>query len=335
MPVMTKLEATPQSSSTKCSTIANGSDRRATTGCTSAQSKCHSPNVKRTASSSRRAPRPFAFRNNTIGLMKPALTLATLFVSASLLTAQVVVIDPTAIARAQANHVVDLAKYVQMVNNQVTQINTLTQQLQQIQAYVKAFGNPEQLVNIVGANQLVGSLQQSGIGQTIGQLQRTANGIEALRYTGNGLYSSFGQTLTTPGGVQVPRLDQLYRKYGAIQQDSRNFQSVSDDVLRRRQSLRNDISSTTTKLQASTTDAETQKLTGVLVGYNAELATVDHEIDNATGQVVTQDAENRADRERQEEARREERQAQMEESSRRYGEVFRLETTPPSFPTGR
>ena len=267
--------------------------------------------------------------------MKPILSLATLFVSASLLSAQVVVIDPTAIARSEANHVVDLAKYVQMVNNQVTQINTLTQQLQQIQAYVKAFGNPEQLLNIVGANQLVGSLQQSGIGQTIGQLQRTANGIEALRYTGNGLYTSLGQTFTTPGGVQVPRLDQLYRKYGAIQQDSRNFQSVTDDVLRRRENLRNNIASTTTKLQASTTDAETQKLTGVLVGYNAELATVDHEIDNATGQVVTQDAENRADREREEQARREERQAQMEESSRRYGEVFRLETTPPSFPTGR
>lgn len=267
--------------------------------------------------------------------MKPILTLATLFVSATLLRAQVVVIDPTAIARAEANHVVDLAKYVQMVNNQVTQINTLTQQLQQIQAYVKAFGDPEQLLNIVGANQLIGSLQQSGIGQTIGELQRTANGIEALRYTGNGLYTSLGQTFTTPGGVQVPRLDRLYRKYGAIQQDSRNFQSVTDDVLRRRENVRSNIASTTTKLQASTTDAETQKLTGVLVGYNAELATIDHEIDNATGQVITQDAENRADREREEQARREERQAQMEESSRRYGEVFRLETTPPNFPSGR
>jgi hypothetical protein len=267
--------------------------------------------------------------------MKLIASLIALLLAAPLARAQLVVIDPTAIARAQANHVVDLAKYVEMVNNQVTQINTLTQQLQQIQAYVKAFGNPEQLVNIVGANQLVSSLQQSGIGQTIGQLQRTANGIEALRYNANGLYTSLGQTFTTPGGAQVPRLDQLYRKFGAIQQDSRNFQSVTDDVLRRRQSLRNDIATTTTKLQASTTDAETQKLTGVLVGYNAELATVDHEIDNATGQVVTQDAENRADRERQEEARREERQAQVEESVRRYGEVFRLENTPPQFPTDR
>ena len=267
--------------------------------------------------------------------MKLIFSLVTLLISASLAGAQIVVIDPAAIARNQANQVVNLAKYVQMINNQVQQITTLTQQLQQIQAYVKAFGDPEQLLSIVGADELMSSLQQSGIGQTIGELQQAASGIEALQYNANGLYANLGTTFTTPGGAQVPRAEELYRKYGAIQQDSRNFQSVTDDVLKRRENLRRDIATTTTKLQASTTDAETQKLTGVLVGYNAELATVDHEIDNATGQVLTQDAENRADRERQEEARREERQAQMEESVRRYDEVFRLENTPPQFPDNR
>jgi hypothetical protein len=267
--------------------------------------------------------------------MKYLISLVISLFAAPLLPAQVVVIDPTAIAHNQANHIVDLAKYVQMVNNQLTQINTLTQQLQQIQAYVKAFGNPEQLLHISGADQLIGSLQQSGVGQTLTQLQRTANGIQALQYNGNGLYSSLGQSFSTPGGAQVPRIEQLYRKYGAIQQDSRNFQSVTNDVLTRRTNLRNQIASTTTQLQAASTDAETQKLTGVLVGYNAELATVDHEIDNAAGQVLTQDAENRADKERDDQARREERQAQTEESFRRYGEVFQLETTPPTFPDGR
>ncbi len=267
--------------------------------------------------------------------MKFIVSFATLFAGASLAGAQVVVIDPTAIARAQANHAVDLAKYVQMVNNQVTQINTLTQQLQQIQAYVKAFGDPEQLLNIVGADELMTSLNASGVGQTIGELQQSVSGVEALRYNANGLYTSLGSTFTTPGGMQVPRTEQLYRKYGAIQKSSRNFQSVTDDVLSRRENLRSEIATTTQRLQASTTDAETQKLTGVLVGYNAELGAVDREIDQAAAQVATQDVENRADRERDEQARREERQAQMEESFRRYGEVFRLETTPPQFPTGR
>ncbi len=267
--------------------------------------------------------------------MEFIVSITTLLVAVSLANAQVVVIDPTAIAHNQANHVVDLAKYVEMVNNQIRQINTMTQELQQVTAYVKAFGDPSKLLNIVGANQLIGSLQQTGVGQTLTQLQRSANGLQALQYNGNGLYQSLGQTFTTPSGAQVPRLEDLYRKYGAIQGDSRNFQSVTTDVLARRANLRNQIASTTTQLQAASTDAETQKLTGVLVGYNAELATVDHEIDNAAGEVLTQDAENRADKERDDQARREERQAQIEESFRRYGEVFQLETTPPTFPGGR
>ena len=267
--------------------------------------------------------------------MKFIVSITTLLVAASVANAQVVVIDPTAIAHNQANHVVDLAKYVEMVNNQIRQINTMTQELQQVTAYVKAFGDPSKLLNIVGANQLIGSLHQTGVGQTIGQLQQAAHGIQALQYTANGLYTNLGSTFTTPGGVQLPRAEELYRKYGAIQQSSQNFQGVTNDVLARRTNLRSQIASTTTQLQAASTDAETQKLTGVLVGYNAELATVDHEIDNAAGQVLTQDAENRADKERDDQARREERQAQTEESFRRYGEVFQLETTPPTFPDGR
>jgi len=265
-------------------------------------------------------------------LRKYLVSLVFSIIAAPLLPAQVVVIDPTAIAQSQTNHLVDLAKYVEMVNNQLKQITTMTQELQQVTAYVKAFGDPSSLLNITGANQLISSLKQSGVGQTIGQLQQAANGIQALEYTANGLYTNLGSTFTTPGGVQLPRAEELYRKYGAVQQSSQNFQGVTTDVLSRRANLRNQIASTTTQLQAATTDAETQKLTGVLVGYNAELATVDHEIDNAAGQVLTQDAENRADKERDDQARREERQAQMEESFRRYGEVFQLETTPPTFP---
>ena len=267
--------------------------------------------------------------------MKLIALLATLLIAAPFLPAQVVVTDPIAHSLTRIDHAQDIAKYVQMIDNQVRQINTLTQQLQQIQAYVKAFGNPAQLLNIVGANQLISSLQQTGAGQTLTQLQRTANGLQALQYTGNGLYQGLGQSFRTPLGTQFPRLEDSYRKYGAIQDDSRNFQTVTDDVLARRKALRDEIAATTQKLQASTTDAETQKLNGVLIGYNAELGTVDREIDHAAAQVITQDAENRADREREDEARREERQAQMQESLQQYGEVFRLETSPPSFQENR
>jgi hypothetical protein len=74
------------------------------------------------------------------------------------------------------------------------------------------------------------------------------------------------------------------------------------------------IAPTTQQLQAATTDAETQKLTGVLVGYTAELEAVDREIDHAAAQVATQDAENRTDVSVRRSSPRE-RQAEMEEAS--------------------
>lgn len=265
--------------------------------------------------------------------MRFILPLIALLISVSLASAQWVVTNPVSDALGEIQHVEDIAKAVEMINNQIQQINTLTQQLQQIQAYVKAFGDPEQLLSIVGADELISSLEQSGVGQTIAELQQLANGVEALQYNANGLYTSLGETFTTPSGIELPRAEDLYRKYGAIQQSSRNFQDVTDDVTARRESLRGQIATTTQQLRASTTDAETQKLTGVLVGYTAELGAVDREIEHAAAQVATQDAENRADRERQEQARREERHAEMEQSFLRYGEVFRLETTPPAFPT--
>jgi hypothetical protein len=131
-------------------------------------------------------------------LTKYLIALTISLFTAPVLPAQVVVIDPAQIANNQANHIVDLAKYVEMVNNQLKQITTMTQELQQVTAYVKAFGDPSSLLNITGANQLISSLKQTGVGQTIGQLQQAANGIQALEYTANGLYTNLDSTFTTP-----------------------------------------------------------------------------------------------------------------------------------------
>ncbi len=263
------------------------------------------------------------------------LPIFALIASAPLLPAQVVVTNPVSDVLAETMHLEELAQWAESINHQVEQINMLTQQLQQVQAYVKAFGDPEQLLSIVGADKLIGSLEQSGVGQTIGELQQLADGTHALAYNANGLYESLGTTFETPNGATLPRAEELYRKFGAVQQGSQNFQAVMDDVRSRRASLRQSIAATTQQLQAATTDAETQKLTGVLVGYSSELESVDHEIDQAAAQVATQDIENRADRERQEQARQEERRAQLEEEFRRYSETFQIDASAPAFPARR
>ena len=135
--------------------------------------------------------------------------------------AQFVVTNPISDVLFEVAHVEDIAKTVQMINNQVQQINALTQQLRQIQAYVKAFGDPERLLNIVGADALIDSLNTSGVGQTLEELQSLASGVEALRYNANGLYQSVGETFTTPRGYELPRAEELYRNFAASQRATR------------------------------------------------------------------------------------------------------------------
>ena len=74
--------------------------------------------------------------------MKLILSFAALLFAAPVVQAQVVVTNPISFILSQTMHVEDIAKTVEMSNNEVKQITTLTQQLQQIQAYVKAFGKP-------------------------------------------------------------------------------------------------------------------------------------------------------------------------------------------------
>jgi hypothetical protein len=65
----------------------------------------------------------------------------------------------------------------------------------------------------------------------------------------------------------------------------------------------------------------------VLTAQNAELAALDREIDQAAAELATQDIENRADKDRQEQARREERAAQMQEATQQFGQLFQLDTS--------
>lgn len=56
---------------------------------------------------------------------------------------QLVITNPISDVLFKVAHVEDIAKTVRRINNRVQQINALTQQLQQIQAYVKGIGDPD------------------------------------------------------------------------------------------------------------------------------------------------------------------------------------------------
>lgn len=254
--------------------------------------------------------------------MKPAIIiiLVVLCFAQPTARAQLIVEDVVSIAQDAVNQVVDLAKYVEMVNNQVQQINTMTQELQQVTAYVKAFGDPATLLEITGVNQLAAELDLSGVGQTIGEIRETASGVQSLRNNAEGLYQSISDVSFS--GIDVPRVADFYKPFAAVENASANYTAVYDDVIHRRQALKGQMVGTITDLQAASTDAETQKLQGVVTAQAAQLQALDQEIVNATSQAVVQDISNRNDEAKQQQARAEEIAAERHDALTKFGTMM-------------
>ncbi len=264
--------------------------------------------------------------------MKKFITIAIIgFAIAA--QAQWVVTDPALQVQEVIDEVQNIAQYVQMVDNQVQQIETMASQLQQLQNYNTAFGNPAAILNINGAVQVSGDLNRPVVGNSLGTIQIGSQGVEAMTFSGNGLYHAIGTTFQTPSGNEVQRADDIYRNNAAIQNATENYTNVYADATQRRLTLRTQIADTIQKLQNATTASEVQKLTGVLIAQDADLADTDKEIDQAASLALVQDAENRDDENKQSKARLEEQQAEFSEALTNYKSAFQPVAEAPNFPT--
>jgi len=227
-------------------------------------------------------------------------------------SAQWKVTDIGAYAISEKNHLTELAQFLEMVSNQVEQITTLNDQLDQLTTYVDRFGDPDALKDIVGVDDFLDSLKDNGVVKNIKTLRQAADGKKAISYTASGLYKEISEQ--TQGGTSVTRNTGDYKKFAAVHEASKNYREVHEDVQERRTALKGDIAETTQALENSATDAETQKLTGVLVAQSAQLESIDRELNFAAYQAILQDIENRNDEARQSQAALEEHAADREDA---------------------
>jgi hypothetical protein len=260
-----------------------------------------------------------------------AFTLATVSVALSA-RAQWIVYDPSVHTQTILNGIQEIAKFVEVINNQVQQIQTLTDQLNEFKHYEELFGDPRAVV-LSTVQPLVNDLRKTEVGKTLTTLEGAVNAGEAMVYNANGLFHSIRTTFETPNGQTITRLETPYLPVAAVQKTTDNYLSVSTDAAARRIALKAQIAATTDQLKASTTDAETQKLTGLLIGLSAALNNTDYEINQATASAVVQDVANRNDAQRQIEAKKEQQHAEFTEAMQKYAQKFRLMNAPTEFPT--
>lgn len=246
--------------------------------------------------------------------------------------AQMVVFDPLSEIQSIINTADEVAQFVSMVENQVTQIETLTDQLDEFKNYENLFGNPSQVsLSMVGP--LDTDLQNTEPGQNLENLVSSADGNYALTYNDNGIYATVGASFQTPRGQTVQRPADLYKQYAAINDTANNYVSVADNAAQRRATIKDQIAQATQQLQNAGTDAEVQKLHAVLTSLNADLASTDDEVNQAAASALVQDIQNRNDQQKQVQALTEQQNAEFHEATSNYVATFQLLEAPTQFPT--
>ena len=225
----------------------------------------------------------------------------------------------------------NIAKYVNMIDNQVQQINTLGNQLSEFKNYESLFGNPSQVVLSMVAP-LIADLQSLEPGKNLENLVSSADGNYALTYNDSGIYATVGASFQTPGGQTIQRPADQYKPFAAINRTANNYVTVADNAAQRRATIKDQIAQTTQQLQNATTDAEVQKLHGVLTSLNGDLASTDDEVNQAASSAMVQDIQNRNDQQKQIQALTEQQNAEFEESVSNYTAKFQLLNAPTVFP---
>jgi hypothetical protein len=246
--------------------------------------------------------------------------------------AQWIVYDPVSNIQQILDEAENIAEYVDMVDNQVQQIETLDNQLSEFKNYESLFGNPSQVVLSMVPN-LDSDLQSLEPIQNLGSLVANASGNTALTFNDSGIYATVGVSFQTPGGQTIQRPANQYEPFAAIINTASNYVSVADNAAQRRATIKDEIAQTTQQLQNATTDAEVQKLHGVLTSLNGDLASTDDEVNQAASAAMVQDIQNRNDQQKQIVALTEQQNAEFEESVSNYSAKFQLLDAPTVFPT--
>jgi P-type conjugative transfer protein TrbJ len=141
---------------------------------------------------------PSEQRHNERHTMKKfiALALVTLGITVSA-RAQWIVFDPTMNVQSILNTAQEVAKFVEMINNQAHQIQTLTDQLNEFKHYESLFGDPKAVL-LTTVQPLVNDLRKTELGQTLTALEGAVDAGEAMLYNANGLFTITSTTFPTP-----------------------------------------------------------------------------------------------------------------------------------------
>lgn len=210
-----------------------------------------------------------------------------------------------------AQHAEDMAKYVQMIENQTQQIAQMTTMISQNVQTLERLGNPQTYINMLSLNTILGDIQRTmnGVGTTVAGFQQTANGFMALKYTANGLYQDLSQ-LKDQFGNPIQFQSNNFTRFAMVQNMYQSFNTEMTQANQALASLLQQKQQILQQLNSASSLIETEKLKSQLQAVEANINNATARLNMYSEKIMIQHAANQNDAARVQEAQREQWQQQ-------------------------
>src|SRR6516225_6799894 len=212
-------------------------------------------------------------------MKKSLLSLLVAGLMSAKAQAYVLVEDIPSLTQNGMNEVRNYAQYVETVANQVTQIGQGVAQIQNQIIALQRFGNPQYYVNMLGLSSFMNtaSVLTSGIGNTLSTYRQAANGLQALGYTGNGLYSNLTGSLDRYGNPVQYQPD-AFRKFAAVNDMVESYNTQQRTYNAQMASLQQQLTTAMQNLNSAQDLVSTEKYSAQINAIHAQM--------NALGQTT-------------------------------------------------
>lgn len=210
-----------------------------------------------------------------------------------------------------AQHAEDMAKYVQMIENQTQQIAQMTTMISQNVQTLERLGNPQTYINMLSLNTILADIQRTmnGVGTTVAGFQQTANGFMALKYTANGLYQDLSQ-LKDQFGNPIQFQSNNFTRFAMVQNMYQSFNTEMTQANQALASLLQQKQQILQQLNSASSLIETEKLKSQLQAVEANINNATARLNMYSQKMVVQHTANQNDAARMQEAQREQWQQQ-------------------------
>jgi hypothetical protein len=214
--------------------------------------------------------------------------------------------------KQEAQHAEDITKYTTMIQKQLQQINQLTNIVNQNVEQLRRFGSPNTYVNMLGLNDLFEEVNKvkTGVGKTVSDFTEAANGMAALKYTGQGLYQDLSE-LPDKFGQKVQYQTGNFKKFGMVQEMNDDYNTQLSGVNQSFNRLEDEVHNTAHQIDSAGSLVETEKLKAKLQAVQGTLNTNMHRASLAALKILVQGEMNRNDQARAQEASRQRRIQEM------------------------